>query len=380
MRIAKLQTDKKTSSGFYMVVRWLTSLCTLALFLALLAKYVSPLTFWPLAFFGLAFPILFLLNMLTACFWMLKSNKWLLLPVLAMILSIPNLFGNFQFENKSKPYQNRKDELKVMTFNCMLFDLYNWSHNKDSRNLIFSMLQKSAPDILCLQEFYQSEGKYAFRNADTLLSFLPTKNIHLEYTTTLRETDHWGVATLTKFPIIHKGKITFDTPSNNICIFTDIVTETDTIRIYNLHLASIRFGKPEYSLIDNLSKNHYSETNLQEGRNILTLLKRGFLNRATQIELVRSHIHSCPYKIILCGDFNDTPSSYAYYTLSKGLQDAFRESGNGIGRTYNGSLPFLRIDYVLYSPFFESSHYEQESASITDHFPVSCTLHHRIQE
>ena len=41
---------------------------------------------------------------------------------------------------------------------------------------------------------------------------------------------------------------------------------------------------------------------------------------------------SCPYPIIICGDFNDTPVSYAYQQLGDNMIDAFLESGNGIGK------------------------------------------------
>ena len=52
----------------------------------------------------------------------------------------------------------------------------------------------------------------------------------------------------------------------------------------------------------------------------------------------------------LCGDLNDTPNSYVYGILSEGLTDTFRERGLGIGTTFSGALPFLRIDYVLTDP------------------------------
>jgi endonuclease/exonuclease/phosphatase family metal-dependent hydrolase len=275
--------------------------------------------------------------------------------------------------NFSKKAGNNND-IKVMDYNCMLFDLYNWSHNKQSRKLIFNLLQDEAPDILCLQEFYTSENPKDFNNIDTLVRFLKTKNIHAEYTTTLRKTDHWGVATLTKYPIVRKGKILFNTKSNNICIYTDVLINKDTVRIYNLHLASISFGKKEYKFIDELNKNKYNDTNFTESKNIFHRLKNGFLARAKQTELVAAHIKTCKYKIILCGDFNDTPSSFAYHTLSSGLNDAFKEAGNGIGKTYNGQLPLLRIDYILHSPNFVCNKYKRIPESLTDHYPITCYL------
>ena len=352
---------------------WLNYFVALALFLSVLAKYISPKTFWPLAFFGISFPVLLLLNFVFIIFWGMQMRWWALVSSIVVLLSVNNVLGNLQFHISEKTTNN--NDIKVMDYNCMLFDLYNWSHNKQSRKIIFNMLQEESPDILCLQEFYTSEQPKDFHNADTLVSFLKTKNIHAEYTTTLREFDHWGVATLTKYPIVRKGKIVFETRSNNICIYTDVLINTDTVRIYNLHLASISFGKKEYKFIDDLNNNEYKDSNLVKSKSIVKRLRDGFLKRAEQADMVAQHMATCKYKIILCGDFNDTPSSFAYYTLSKNLNDAFKKSGSGIGKSYHGSLPFLRIDYILYSSDFKSYNYKRYPESLTDHYPISCYLH-----
>ncbi|MGZ3862489.1 MAG: endonuclease/exonuclease/phosphatase family protein [Bacteroidia bacterium] len=352
---------------------WLNYFAAIALLLSVLSKYISPATFWPMAFLGIGFPVLLALNFLFLVYWGVQLRVWAIVPGAVILFSAYNIFGNFQLRISEKAPSNK--DIKVMDYNCMLFDLYNWSHNKQSRKIIFNMLQEQSPDILCLQEFYNSEKPTDFHNADTLVSFLKTKNIHTEYTTTLRTTDHWGIATLTKFPIVRKGKIIFETTSNNICIYTDVLINNDTVRIYNMHLASIRLGNKEYKFIDGLNKNEYTDSNLVESKSIIKRLRAGFLKRAQQAEMVAAHIKTCKYKIILCGDFNDTPSSFAYNTLSANLKDAFRESGSGIGKTYHGSLPFLRIDYILHSAEFESYNYKRYPESLTDHYPISCYLH-----
>lgn len=352
-------------------VLWLNYAAAVAMLLSISAKYISPSTFWPLAFVGISYPIILCINILFIIFWMIQMRWWALLSGLMVLLSIPNLMGIAQLNFSKKSSNN---DIKVLNYNCMLFDLYNWSHNKQSRKLIFNMLQDESPDILCLQEFYTSENPKDFNNVDSLISLLPIKNIHTEYTTTLRHTDHWGVATLCKYPIVRKGKILFQTKSNNICIYTDVLINTDTVRIYNIHLASISFGKKEYKFIDELHKKQYNDTNLTESKNIFKRLKKGFLMRAQQAGLVAAHIKNCPYKIILCGDFNDTPSSYAYHALSCGLKDSFKEAGNGIGKTYHGNLPLLRIDYILHHPAFECTSYKRITESLTDHYPIACYL------
>lgn len=76
----------------------------------------------------------------------------------------------------------------------------------------------------------------------------------------------------------------------------------------------------------------------------------GFKKRTADTDFILSHIKDDELPFVLCGDFNDTPISYTYHIIrSTGLHDAFIEKGKGIGETYCGNLPFLRIDYVWYN-------------------------------
>lgn len=253
----------------------------------------------------------------------------------------------------------------------MLFDLYNWSKNKESRNIILTSLAEENPDILCLQEFYTSEDKNDYNNTDSVTKLLTAKNHHVEYTTTLRTNDHWGIATFTKYPIVKKGKIEFNTRSNNICIYTDVIIKKDTVRIYNMHLQSISFSKADYKFIAEVKSDSIdADEEVEKSKSILRRLKRAFVKRGTQAELINEHINRCRYKVIVCGDFNDTPASYVYNTIRGNLKDAFVESGNGFELTYAGKFPHFRIDYILHSPEFISKNYHHLSETITDHYPI----------
>lgn len=262
-------------------------------------------------------------------------------------------------------------QLKVTSYNCMLFDLYNWTKNKENRNKILTNLAEINPDILCLQEFYTSEELNDYNNIDTLKRILNTRYFHGEYTTTMRKYDHWGIATFSKYPIINQGKLMFDTKSNNICIYTDVLINKDTLRIYNLHLQSISFSKGDNKFLEDFISENDTKDEVANGKNILRRLKRAFLKRTKQVEMIAMHIKTCKYKIILCGDFNDTGASYTYEKLSKNLQDAFIEKGLGFGRTYAGKWPQFRIDYILHSYGLKCSAYKRSSETFTDHYPIT---------
>ncbi|MBA4242011.1 MAG: hypothetical protein C0448_14905 [Sphingobacteriaceae bacterium] len=333
------------------------------------SKYISPDHFWILAFFGLAFPIILFANIVFAIYWFAQFRIQAAFSVIAILFSAKTCLGFFQIDFTSDTISNK--DIKIMSYNSMLFDLYNWKKNNESRNEILTSLAEENPDILCLQEFYTSEETGDFNNIDTVTSLLNAKNYHVEYTTTLRGNDHWGIATFTKFPIIKKGKIEFNTSANNLCIYTDIVIKKDTIRVYNMHLQSIRFQKADYKFIEQV-RNDTTDTKdeMEKSKTILRRLKRAFVKRAVQADAIAAHIKNCKYKVVICGDFNDTPASYVYNTVRGDLKDAFVESGAGFEQTYAGNFPRFRIDYILHSKEFKSKEYHHMAESNTDHYPI----------
>jgi endonuclease/exonuclease/phosphatase family metal-dependent hydrolase len=348
---------------------WLNYIAILFLAMGILSKYVSPVNFWPIAFFSLAFPFIIIFNVLLVIFWAAQFRIQALFSFIAIGLSLPTVIGYIQL-SFIKPKVNNKD-IKVMSYNSMLFDLYNWKKNGQSRDTILSYLAEENPDILCLQEFYTSEEKGDFNNIDTLTSLLTAKNKHIEYTTTLRKFDHWGIATFTKYPIIKQGKIDFNTRANNTCIYTDVIIKTDTVRIYNMHLQSISFSKDDYRFIEELNNDTTDTKNeIERSKNILRRLKRAFEKRAIQAEIIAEHIKQCRYKIIVCGDFNDTPASYTYQTIKGKLKDSFIEKGNGFESTYAGKFPRFRIDYIFHSEDLKCKDYTRASETLTDHYPI----------
>jgi len=348
---------------------WLNYIIIVSLIISIFSKYVSPALFWLPAFFGLGFPVLFLLNIIFIIYWFAQFKHPFIFGLAALFLSIPTAYHFVQFSSPKS--EKEKNIIKVTSYNCMLFDLYNWSNNRQTRNSILNSLDEISPDILCLQEFYTSEEKGDFNNTDTLKQILNTKYYQTEYTTTLREFDHWGIATFSKYPIVNQGKILFNTRSNNICIYTDVLINTDTVRVYNIHLQSISFSRKDNKFLEDIISDKDAEDEVENSKNILRRLKRAFVKRTKQVEMILLHMKTCRYKIILCGDFNDTPASFAYRKLSKDLKDAFVEKGNGLGKTYAGKWPQFRIDYIFHSEEFECLNYQRSDETFTDHYPIT---------
>jgi endonuclease/exonuclease/phosphatase family metal-dependent hydrolase len=94
------------------------------------------------------------------------------------------------------------------------------------------------------------------------------------------------------------------------------------------------------------------------------------LKRQLQADTVRASIEKSPYPVVVCGDFNDVPNSYPYETIGHGLQDAFVKKGIGIGRTFSGIAPTLRIDNIFVDKRYAVEQFIRVPKKLSDHFPI----------
>lgn len=259
-----------------------------------------------------------------------------------------------------------------MTYNVRIFDLYNWTKNLDTRKDIIGFIHRQNPDIVCMQEFFTSKDN-VYDNLDTLKQVLKANNAHTLFPVFMYGTDFWGIVTLSSYPIVKKEIIFSDKESANGGIATDIKVGNDTIRIYNVHLQSVRLSKSDYKFVKNISEENTSGQ-LAGIKEIVVRLKRAFRKRAIQAETIAEHMSRCPYKLMVCGDFNDIPSSYAYKVISNSLNDSFTEKGKGFSSTYIGMFPWLRIDYILHSKNMQAISYSKLPEKLSDHHAVQAWI------
>jgi endonuclease/exonuclease/phosphatase family metal-dependent hydrolase len=367
-----LKKKKKGKRHFFnQIAMFCNHLAAIGLLISYLASYVSPENFWFIAFFGLAYPVLLIFNIAFIIYWFIQFKRRGIYSLIIIVAGWANVHRFVQFNFGNAP-EGSKKLIKVMSYNVKVFDLYNWSHNLETRDKIFQLINDESPDIMCLQEFFSRDSS-RLDNLDSLVQFQKAKYVHVEYTTHVKRIHHWGIATFSDYPIVSKGKVDFGYSSNNICIYTDIKMGTDTVRVYNMHLQSISFDKEDYKYMEDLQKDVETE-DIEHSKNIFKRLKLAFVKRAQQADLIKISILSSPHPVIVCGDFNDTPASYTYATISNTLKDAFIESGNGFGKSYVGAFPSFRIDYILHSTDFKAYNFRTVREELSDHFPVVTCL------
>ena len=346
-----------------------SSVFALLLFGAAMANYVHPEKFWVFSFLGLAFPILLLGNLFFVFFWMVVRLRFVIIPLLAIGVGWFPIMHGFAFNNPFKEVIT--GDLKVMTWNVRNFDLYNWNHNKETRQKMFQLIKDEQPDIACFQEFYSSDAG-DFQNEKILAEQCNFPYHYFYKAETLRGTDHWGVAVFSKLPIVKTDFIKFDSHNSNVAIYADVIWKKDTIRVFTTHMQSVYFGDNDYHYLDNLQDS--GNVTLKGSGSIFLKLKPAFITRSNQADTLENQIKRSPHPVILCGDFNDTPSGYTYYHLSQNMQDAFLKCGFGMGPTYAGNIPLLRIDYLFVDPDFSVNTYYSRTEELSDHYPVFSTL------
>jgi endonuclease/exonuclease/phosphatase (EEP) superfamily protein YafD len=148
----------------------------------------------------------------------------------------------------------------------------------------------------------------------------------------------------------------------------DIVKGEDTIRVFNIHLQSLRFSRENLKYIDKPSVE--DENAIKESKNIISKFRTGFLKRQKQADRIRAEIEISPYPVIVTGDFNDVPNSYAYHTIGRGMKNAFVEKGGGLGRTFSGISPVLRIDNIFADKRIDVLQFQLLKKKLSDHFPI----------
>ncbi len=325
----------------------LNSLVAALLLLSYLLPMIPAASFPSLAVLSLAFPLLVLINLGFLVFWLIQLKRPFLISALVLLLGFGKVKSLYIF-GSSDAVASQDEYVSVMSYNVRLFNLYDWISDTEVRPKIAEMVQQDDPDILCFQEF--------------LVAATPDyAQFPYHYIKPRSKNNKMGLAIFSKYPFLKKGSLDFPN-SNNNAIYVDVLRESDTLRIYNLHLESLKIDTAKEEI-----------TQESSGR----LWKRAssaFVKQETQAALFVTHEEASSYPVIVCGDLNNTAFSHAYKLVRGEKKDAFLEAGSGFGKTFNyKSLP-IRIDFVFTSEAIEVLDFQNAYPNLSDHFPITTTL------
>lgn len=341
------------------------------LLLGVLCMQVPPYKFWPAGFVAFSLPGALVLNLLFLFYWLLKRSWFVLLPLLTMFLGYTYYSRLFAINFGDKEQVQDRKTVQVLSYNTLMFNAYtDKDGNKTEASVDMADWVATHPaDVFCLQEFYSNRGSSIY-NTISKIGKRYNKHRYFSVSNVDRNKADIGMVIFSKYPILNEGTIVFKEKSTNRIIWVDLDLGGDTIRVYAVHLQSMSIKSQD---IENTYSAIGDEENMKrEGRNLARRLRMGFIARGHQVEQLLEHVQESPYPVIVAGDFNDIPFSYTYSELAKVLDNAFVEAGAGIGATYNGRLPFLRIDHQFYSEGLRAVDFQvHHEMGLSDHFPIS---------
>ena len=355
------------------IIRWIFLVINFFfIFCALMAFWgsaLSPEKFVVPAYFALIFPIVLFFNIGFVFLWMIFRKWYFLFSLVLLLFSSPKIKTVFPISIKSEAKEISDDSFSLFTYNTWALGRME-KHTEKSPNKVIQHIVNSDADIVCLQEFSVSPNFLTEAAVIKALKKYPYRHICYKRK---RSYNDFGVATFSKYPIIKKETVDF--PSNiNSAIFSDIVIGKDTIRLINCHLESNRLTEQDKAMPANLRKKFDMENLSNVTMHLSRKLGAAYKIRAKQADMVAEYIENSPYKLIVCGDFNDVPLSYSYTKIRGNLQDAFETLECGIGATFHEKFYKFRIDYVLYDQNFIPLQFKREKVDYSDHYPLTCRL------
>lgn len=361
---------RRVTKRFFIIA----NICAALLFLLGSYGYLfNPTYFWLIGILTLT-AFYFLLTLIAFMFfWFFVKPRLAFISLISILLafgSMSNILPLRLSQNFTK--EKKGNELRVMTWNVAQFNVMDDKKHPAVKKQMFDIINEYQPDIACFQEMVAEDS--TVRDHGHVEDFL--ERLHFtDYLYSYNSKEdfwgyaHFGIITFSKYPIVNKKTVSwYPNDYNSIFQYVDIVKGEDTIRVFNIHLQSLRFSRSNLKYIDKPSVE--DENALKESKNIIGKFKTGFLKRQKQADRIREEIDKSPYPVIINGDFNDVPNSYAYHTIGGNLQNAFVEKGGGLGRTFSGISPVLRIDNIFVDKKIAVKQFLTIKKKLSDHFPI----------
>ena len=321
------------------------------LILSAYSPYLQPKIHPIASCLGLAFPIFLAINLCFVIFWTIISYRYALLPIIGFLVCIPQIRTYIPINSTVETIPD--GSIKFLSYNVMGF---NNLEKKDGKNPILSYLADSKADIICLQE-YNSTGNKKYLTAEDIrkaLKAYPYRSIHNP------EKGGSQLACFSKFPILSARPIQYESTYNGSMQYTLKVNE-DTITLINNHLESNKLTKEDKVIYEDMIKDPDAKKVKTGLRQLIKKLAEASAIRSSQADSVAS--------------INDASISYTHRILTQQLDDAFTQSGRGLGISYNLNKFYFRIDNILISPNLKAYNCTVDrSIKDSDHYPIWCYI------
>ena len=322
------------------------------LLISTLAGIIKPSACVWISLLSYCYVPLLLINIGFILFWLFFANKYFLVSLVTIIVRYSFVPLYIQLSGNEQITDDR--HLRIMSFN-----VHRFTKEDDACVQTIGLVKENMPNVICFQEFAAMPGKV------NVYDSLRRQGYNYNYSHVRKNKQPRGTSIFSKYPIIKAGNI-----DSTRCIYVDVKTSSDTIRIYNIHLSSYRLDEEDRNEIDRIKHGDMTE----KSKKTLHKFKTTAGKHQQETDILLKHIVNSPYKTIMCGDFNDTPASYVYQKMKDIYTDSYVAKGKGLSTTYNGIFPAFRIDYILHHNDFVTDSYRRIKTNISDHYPILVSI------
>lgn len=378
MPVKNKQAGKVVAKWIKYTVFATNVLAILLLYISVSAWYIVPSKLTLVAYLGLGFPFILTLNIIYLFVWIIFWRWRYAIVQFVVLLScwVPiNTYFPLNFKEKKAP----ENTIKVLTYNVRGF---NWLTGKEARNNpMIEYIAQSDADIICLQEFAVSTRKskggiITESELNKILKDYPYRS--LDRLGNKSGSTLYGVACYSKYPINKSALLPLESKFNGAAIY-EMEIKGKLVTFVNVHLESNRINAEDKKLYTNFLKNSSDkETFDAVANNIQERLGVAYKSREEQANIISQYIaKQGTIATIVCGDFNDTPISYAYHKIKGDMIDSYANTGLGQGISYHENLFLFRIDFIMHSLAFQSFNCTVGDVKYSDHYPVWSYLQFR---
>lgn len=314
---------------------------------------------------GMAFPIFLLVNMAFLFFWLIFKWRMIWIPVVGFVCAYVPISIYMPINGKQEVPEGA---LKLVSYNVCTYG-GNYKYENGFETVLKYLVEQKA-DIVCVQEDVDTWRRYVFREYQKHWAYNDTMVI----ANNPQSFNALGIHT--RFPIIKRERIPYASVANGSAAWW-LKVDGDTLIVVNNHFESCHLSSDDRAQYRQIIKGELPRDSMRsESKLLLIKLAEANAARSGQIRTVLRYVeeHS-QYPIIVCGDFNDSPISYSRHTMGERLTDCFKETGRGIGLSYNQKAFSLRIDHIFCSQQLQPYNCKvDDKMDASDHYPILCWL------
>lgn len=308
----------------------------------------------------LALPYFAIATLVVTVAW-LCAGRWFTaaIGVLALVAAWEPISTAVPFHFSSKP-TDQNHTFSLLTYNI----LHGWDQQDPqmrSGNRSFQYVLDSDADLVGLQEVIDIDDKYEVPKFEGALRDSLFKKYPYRAGTSNCDLKVWS-----KFPVklLHEY-YTFS--------LYEVKMPWGKLNWINMHMSSFHLSDEERRVMSDVISVKDTEEGLKEMKgSIREKLKSGFTRRAERARAMREVVDGLKGPVIISGDFNDVPESYAY-RIVKGndLGDAYAETSFGPVITYNRHGFWFHLDQILYSKnALKPLSVKKGTLKSSDHYPL----------